>query len=100
MGNDVPEQGLDESQLSQVIAQLQSDEQISIESTLESEVSFTNWLNGHPAMRQMLLPEKLTDVVPVILKFLRYMLGIDREPPELKGVTVPEGSPAEEDGTP
>ncbi len=95
MSNHEPEHDLDEAQLNELIAQLQSDEQTSVESTLESEVSFRNWIDSHPALRQMIIPEKISDIVPAIWKFLRYMLGFDSEPPQISSV-----EPAEGDGRP
>jgi hypothetical protein len=91
MSVEEPGQGLDEAQLNELMAQLQSDEQISIESTLESEISLKNWIVSNPALRQMLIPEKLSDIVPALLNFLRFMLGLDRGPPQ-----DPSASPDEE----
>ena len=80
MSPEDPEHELSETELNELISQLESDEQASLESTLESEVSFRSWINSNPAMRQMLIPEKISDIVPVMLKFLRFMLGLDKEP--------------------
>jgi hypothetical protein len=91
MSVEEPGQGLDEAQLNELMAQLQSDEQISIESTLESEISLKNWIVSNPALRQMFIPEKLSDIVPALLNFLRFMLGLDRGPPQ-----DPSASPDEE----
>jgi hypothetical protein len=88
MNSENPEPELSEAELNELIAQLQSDEQTSLESTLESEISFRNWISGNPAMRQMLIPEKVSDIVPAVLKFLRYMLGLDKEPPQISGQDI------------
>ncbi len=80
MNND--ELPLDKDDLNELIEHLQSDEQISLESTLASIGSFKHWVNSHPAMRQMLIVDNISDIVPAIWKFLRIMFGLDSEPVE------------------
>jgi hypothetical protein len=67
---------LDETELNEVIKYLQSDEQVSVEATLESVSAFHIWVHGHPAMRQMQIVENMSDIGPAILAFVKIMIGL------------------------
>ena len=82
MSDQDPPKELDEAELNEVIEYLQSDEQISVENTLESMSSFQLWIDSHPAMRQMLIADKISDILPAVWKFLRIMFGLERAPAE------------------
>lgn len=77
-----PKDFVSEEELNKIVEHLRSDEQASLESTLDSVESFQSWINSHPAMRQMFVVDKLSDVLPAIWKFLRVMFGFDGAAPE------------------
>jgi hypothetical protein len=79
MGKDDDGSGsLNEAQLNELVQHLQTEEEASRESALESEASFQLWLANHPALRQMAVVESFSQIGPAILQFLRALLGLDR----------------------
>lgn len=80
MSDQDPPKELDETELNELIGQLELEERDLVESTLASISSFQLWIDSHPAMRQMLIVEKVSDIVPAVWKFLRIMFGLERAP--------------------
>ncbi len=68
---------LDEAQLNALVEHLQTEEEASRASTLESVESFQLWLTNHPALRQMVIVNSISQIGPAILRFLRGLLGLD-----------------------
>jgi hypothetical protein len=68
---------LDEAQLNELIQHLQSEEEASRASALESVESLQLWLTSHPALRQMVIVDSVDQIGPAVLSFLRAMLGLD-----------------------
>jgi|GEM_PF-5718815 len=73
---------LDENQLSELVQHLQTEEEASRLSTLQSVESFNLWITNHPALRQMVIVESVSKIGPAILRFLRALFGLDRGAPD------------------
>lgn len=84
------EKPLDDAALSKLIEHLQSEEETSLEATLESIASFEAWIVSQPAMRQMFVVDNMSDVLPAVWQFLRAMYGLD-------GAEDSDASPTGED---
>jgi hypothetical protein len=59
-----------------LLEHLKQEESASVEALVSSEESFQVWLQNHPAPRQMIPPERISDMVPALLNFVRLMLGV------------------------
>jgi hypothetical protein len=77
MQKDEDDLPLDEAQLNELVRHLQSEEEASRASALESVESLQLWLTSHPALRQMVIVESVSEIGPAVLSFLRAMLGLD-----------------------
>lgn len=75
MSNDDNIPPIDEEQLKQIAAQLESEEQASRESTLESVESLELWMIQHPGLQKMVTVDSFAQIGPAILQFLRSMMG-------------------------
>ena len=74
---------LNEVQIEEIAQHIQSEEGESTESALKSEASLELWLLNHPGFRQMVPVDKLSDIVPLLLKVLRTMFNIHKSSEEL-----------------
>jgi hypothetical protein len=75
MSNEKPEPGLDGAEMEQLLGYMESDQELTQESILASELSFRSWISSHPAMRRMIPVDKLSEVMPSLFKFVRALLG-------------------------
>lgn len=87
--------GLDSEQLKQIEGEIFQQEEESRESILGSAVDFELWMTSHPSLRQIVMVENFSDILPSILNFFRAMLGF--QIPEQPG-EEPQSDQDDEDG--
>lgn len=73
---DLDNLGLGGDELTRLVEHLQTEERESQEASLSSLDSFHTWLHAHPALRQMAVVEKFSEIGPAIMRAIRQLLGL------------------------